>query len=132
MQPTPELLQMLRAAFIETAAPEFACCPIMYRQMRRFEMLPSPLWNHCTAVAFVIRGLFGGDYVSGKVKDEPHFWNRLPDGTELDMTSCQYGGDGFKPLRKGRKVRNDESRAPMHAIEFGLKVRDVLKARSLP
>lgn len=48
---------------------------------------------------------------------EHQFWNRLPDGTEVDFTSDQSGGDGihklrgvagkpkkFKPVRECRSV----------------------------
>lgn len=28
----------------------------------------------------------------------------MSDGKEVDLTSCQFGGDGFTPLKKGRKV----------------------------
>lgn len=132
MVPSTDSLKFLRSVFIAVAAPEFACSPIMYKQMLRFAVLPSPLWNHCTAVSFVIRGLFGGDYVAGRVKDEPHFWNRLPDGTEIDMTSCQYGGDGFNPLRKGRKVSlKQDAIEPLHVIAFGLKVKDEIARQGI-
>jgi len=60
--------------------------------------------GHCFAVAYVVQHYFGGNIVSGIVNDERHGWNQLPDGTFVDLTSCQFGGDGFSPLSNKFKV----------------------------
>jgi hypothetical protein len=91
----------VREAFLKAACAETSCWPEQYIR----EEKASPLYLHCAAAATVIRVLFGGDIVTGKVCGERHYWNRLPDGQEVDFTSCQYGGDGFTPLAKGRKVK---------------------------
>lgn len=61
----------------------------------------SKLHGHCGCVARVVQMYMGGGLVGGKVNGESHIWNRLPDGTEWDLTSCQFGGDGRHPLIKG-------------------------------
>ena len=57
---------------------------------------------HCGAVSHVVQRRYGGRVLSGRVRGEPHLWNRLPDGTEVDLSGSQYGGDGWHPLVKGR------------------------------
>lgn len=101
-------LKLLREAFLAVAEPITSCQPSAYKELRDKGELPSPLWMHCGAVATTIRAILGGDIVTGRVKGTVHFWNRLPDGSEIDLTSCQFGGDGFKPLKKGRKVPKKE------------------------
>jgi len=70
--------------------------------------LRSPLAGHCSIVALMVRGMFGGVIVTGLVDETRHYWNRLPDGREVDLTSCQFGGDGVTPLKRGRKVRDGD------------------------
>ena len=64
----------------------------------------SRLHNHCGAVAWVIKQQYGGVLLGGKIDGISHIWNQLPDGTEIDLTSCQFGGDGYTPLTKGEKL----------------------------
>lgn len=45
--------------------------------------------------ALVVQDLLGGDLILGEVRvDEVrtgyHWWNRLPDGTEVDLTADQF------------------------------------------
>jgi len=62
------------------------------------ETYVSGMDGHCFAVAYVVQHYFGGDIVSGRINNERHAWNKLPDGSYVDLTSCQFGGDGFTPL----------------------------------
>ncbi|MGV4926119.1 hypothetical protein K2224_16840 [Streptomyces sp. BHT-5-2] len=55
----------------------------------------NPAWGHCDITALVVHDLFGGDLMLGDVHHagEPagyHWWNRLPSGIELDLTSEQF------------------------------------------
>lgn len=65
--------------------------------------------GQCYVTALLVQDLFGGDILMGTVPNreppETHYWNRLPDGTELDLTSNQYNGDGFNPIIEGTKAR---------------------------
>ena len=112
----------IRNAFLRSACAETACSPARYRAKR----VKSPLFLHCAAAATVIQALYGGDIVSGRVKGEPHYWNRLPDGREVDFTSCQFGGDGFTPLKKGRKVRERKGLTPIRFLIFAMRVKNYL------
>lgn len=92
-------LKILRKACLEVAGPEWSCYPEYYDANK------SPLDGHCGAVSSMLRGIYGGDIVTGRVNGAVHYWNRLPGGIEIDLTSCQFGGDGYNPLLKGRKVK---------------------------
>jgi len=60
--------------------------------------------GQCYVTALLVQDLLGGDVITGKVNGESHYWNRLPDGIELDLTSDQYGGDGYNTVTTGRKT----------------------------
>ena len=87
----------LSAALTKAAGPDTAYCG-------EYNPARSPLHNHCGAVSYTVRNLVGGVIVSGVVVGVTHYWNRLPDGSELDFTSDQFGGDGLNPLQRGRVV----------------------------
>lgn len=91
--------ELLRKVCLRVASAETSCYPEAYDAEK------SRLHGHCGAVSSMLQGIFGGDIITGKVQGETHYWNRLPDGVEVDLTSCQFGGDGYTPLVKGRKVK---------------------------
>lgn len=51
----------------------------------------NPSLGQCAVTALVIQDLFGGEIVY--CKHLHHYWNKLPDGTELDLTREQFGED---------------------------------------
>lgn len=105
---------MLSAASADTAfSPEF------------YDRTKSPLHLHCGAVACIVKALFGGDIVTGRIKGVQHYWNRLPNYMEIDLTSCQFGGDGFTPLKKGRKVIR-KGLTPLRFLLFANRVKEKL------
>lgn len=90
----------------------------------------SPLWGKCVLVSLIVRGCFGGDLISGDYAGLSHYWNRLPDGTEVDLTSCQFGGNGFDPVvRCGKVVENADDFVfdCMMAVDFGKEVLEELR-----
>lgn len=97
-------ITVIKKACIAVASAETSCYPEAYDSSK------SPLDGHCAAVATMLQGIFGGDIVTGRVKGITHYWNRI-DGKEYDLTSCQFGGDGYFPLKKGRKVNR---KGPVH------------------
>lgn len=101
-------LEILREAALQVASAETSCYPDFYEHRQRKGLLKSPLDGHCAAMAHLVQGVYGGEIVTGRIEGAPHYWNRLPDGTEVDLTSCQFGGDGYTPLKKGRKVKRGE------------------------
>ncbi len=57
----------------------------------------NPLWGHCAVVSLVAQDYFGGELVRGSLQDVPefahlrsHYWNKLPDGKEVDFTAEQF------------------------------------------
>ena len=64
----------------------------------------NPLWGHCAVVALIVQDYFGGDLLRASLKGTPwfpqnvsHYWNRLPDGTKVDLTEDQFG-DSYPTL----------------------------------
>ncbi|MDO8520803.1 MAG: hypothetical protein Q7S52_01695 [bacterium] len=59
----------------------------------------NPLYAHCAVVSLVAQDLFGGELLRASLKPfhefahmGSHYWNRLPDGTEVDFTEQQFFG----------------------------------------
>ena len=75
-----------------------------------------PLALHCGPVSYVVQRRYGGSIMGARVQGEPHLWNRLPDGTEVDLSGSQYGGDGWTPLVKGRTVAPRKGVNPRFAL----------------
>ncbi|MBG0562471.1 YunG family protein [Actinoplanes aureus] len=55
----------------------------------------NPARGQCGVTALVVQDLLGGDLVLGEVlvggvKTGHHYWNRLPDGREADLTADQF------------------------------------------
>ena len=60
-----------------------------------------PSRGQCAVTALVTQDWFGGDllraeYVDGAAKGS-HYWNRLPDGQEIDITRDQFLSPVFGP-----------------------------------
>lgn len=57
----------------------------------------NPAVGHCDITALIIQESIGGDLLmkqvfrNGKLS-EHHYWNILPDGTEIDLTKSQFDG----------------------------------------
>lgn len=65
----------------------------------------NPLWGHCAIAALLAQDYFGGEIMKGSLKGndkykylKSHFWNRLPEGREVDFTKDQYTDLEFKDL----------------------------------
>ncbi|CAG6390987.1 hypothetical protein NMG29_36460 [Streptomyces cocklensis] len=55
----------------------------------------NPAWGHCDISALLVHDLFGGDLLVGEVHLDGeqhgfHWWNALPSGIQIDMTSEQF------------------------------------------
>lgn len=88
----------LRVAMMSAAGPDTAFNHDQYQQA------DTPLASHCGACAYVVSQKFGGEIMVGRVGTDTHYWNILPDGTQIDLTSDQYGGDGINPVAQGRRA----------------------------
>lgn len=69
----------------------------------------NPSLNQCADTAVVVQDYFDGDLLRCKMtNDDSHYWNRLPDGTEVDLTEDQFQYLEAKPLKKDYVVRTRE------------------------
>jgi hypothetical protein len=56
----------------------------------------TPARGQCAVTALIVQDLLGGDLLLAEVlyadgsRQGVHYWNRLPDGTELDLTREQF------------------------------------------
>ena len=50
----------------------------------------NPAWGQCAVTALVIQDMFGGELQRCVFQGMTHYWNRLPDGTNVDLTVCQF------------------------------------------
>jgi len=66
-----------------------------YPEAREEWQPENPARAQCGMTAFVVQDLLGGDLVLGEVQVDGvkvgnHYWNRLPDGTDVDFTADQF------------------------------------------
>lgn len=88
-----------------------------------------PFWGHGDVVALLVHDYFGGDLMSAPLHQLPefasigkHYWNRLPDGQEVDLTHRQFSRDilaELKPLAE-RRYRNYVLHCPETKTRFEL------------
>lgn len=56
----------------------------------------TPARGQCVVTALIVQEFLGGDLLLAAVRNDDgsrqglHYWNRLPDGTELDLTREQF------------------------------------------
>jgi hypothetical protein len=59
----------------------------------------NPFWGHCAVVALVAQEIFGGEILRASLEGtefshmRSHYWNRLPDGSEFDLSQSQFGNN---------------------------------------
>lgn len=72
----------------------------------------NPTRGHCTVVALLVQDCLGGELLRVSLKDTEfasgrfHYYNRLPNGTEVDLTRAQFRGrfpKGLVPIVRRRK-----------------------------
>jgi hypothetical protein len=47
-------------------------------------------WGQCAVTALVVQDLFGGIVLRGYINGIEHYWNRLPNEAEVDLTRTQF------------------------------------------
>lgn len=50
----------------------------------------NPAWGQCAVTALVVQDLFGGVVLRGFVNGIEHYWNRLPNESDVDLTRVQF------------------------------------------
>jgi len=89
----------------------------------------NPTSGHCAVVALLAQDIFGGKLLRASLDQtefaslRSHYWNLLPDGTEIDFTQSQFGDR--RPLLLGTVEReyllqNDEVRKRYEALRIAL------------
>jgi hypothetical protein len=54
-----------------------------------------PSLNQCAVTALIVQDYFGGDLMRCKLNDDDsHYWNRISDGNEIDLTFEQFAYTG--------------------------------------
>jgi hypothetical protein len=53
----------------------------------------NPALGQCAISALVVQDLLGGELLRTIVNGESHYWNRLPNGQEVDTTRQQFGSE---------------------------------------
>jgi hypothetical protein len=54
-----------------------------------------PSLGQCAVTALIVQDLYGGQLLRARLGEVTHYWNALPDGTEVDLTRDQF--DDFVP-----------------------------------
>ncbi|MCI0386280.1 hypothetical protein [Streptomyces sp. CNQ085] len=94
----------------------------------------NPAWGHCDITSLVVNDLLGGELVVGEVfrggeQEGYHWWNRLPNGVELDLTREQFiRGEA---VTGGRPVERPQGRT-RHRWEEYLVLRGRVEGRLGP
>ncbi|WP_018385689.1 YunG family protein [Wenjunlia vitaminophila] len=122
-----EIDQALRASFAADT-----CSPDDFARAGWHQDNPS--WGHCDVTALVVNDLLGGDLVVGEVHHGGehicyHWWNRLPNGVELDLTREQFVHD--EVVSGARVVHRPPGPLPHRWAEY-LLLRERLTARLGP
>lgn len=95
----------------------------------------NPAWGHCDITALVVNDIFGGDLMLGEVwaadgeRHGFHWWNRLANGVELDLTYEQF--QRGQVVTGARVIRRPTGPLPRRAAEYAL-LRDRVAARLGP
>jgi hypothetical protein len=50
----------------------------------------NPARGQCAVTALIVQDFFGGDLLRANISLTPHYWNRLPNRCELDLTKGQF------------------------------------------
>lgn len=64
----------------------------------------NPAWGQCAVTALLVQDLLGGDLLRTTNAGISHYWNRLPDGVELDLTRGQF--DAWQPAEIATRDRD--------------------------
>lgn len=98
----------------------------------------NPLSGHCAIACLIAQDLFGGEILRASLEHIPelrhirsHYWNRLPDGAEVDFTRAQFGYSypkDLKPEVKDRSYFSHEDTQRRYKL-LSLRLRQILSSR---
>lgn len=87
--------------------------------------------GQCAVSALIIQDEFGGDLMRAEVAGVSHYWNQLPDGSEVDVTRDQF--DSWYPVGVAVRDRAYVLSFPDTAARYTIlrhRVNEQLKLRS--
>ncbi len=73
--------------------------------------LHNPYWGHCAVVSLLAQDYFNGILLRSSLEKteyaelRSHFWNKLPDGREIDLTKDQFEDLSYQDLVGEERVR---------------------------
>ncbi len=104
VSPSEQVLRAERDRLLQAAGQDSA------NDAGRYELCQgiSKLTGHCAGVSNYLQQKYGGTVIravvalnlNGEPKEDVHYWYKAVDGKEYDLTSDQYGGDGFHTLEE--------------------------------
>jgi hypothetical protein len=65
----------------------------------------NPAVGQCAVTALIVQDYFGGELLRGCTEGGTHYWNRLPNGQEIDLTAEQFDAE---PAISGVELRSRE------------------------
>lgn len=86
--------EKLKLAIIESATRDTSANPEHWSPN-------NPTLGHCAIVALIVQDFFGGELLRASLENTPfdyagsHYWNRLPDGSQVDLTIDQFEGQSL-------------------------------------
>lgn len=73
----------------------------------------NPLYGHCAVIAILINKNGGGNILRASLESakgyeqmRSHYWNLLPNGVEIDMSSGQFKGNDRNLVPTGEKTKD--------------------------
>lgn len=82
-------------------------------------------YGQCYVTALTIHKIYRWDIIYKKKED--HYWNKLPDGREIDFTSDQFGGDGINKKEEFNGIKKNSIKTLKRFKVFFDKVEEPLK-----
>lgn len=68
-----------------------------------------PSLNQCAITSLVVQDFFGGDLLRCLMTNgDSHYWNRLPNGSEVDFTEDQFDYITDQPIKRDFVIRARE------------------------
>lgn len=122
----PITVDELRSHFLAAWGPD-TCYP----NMREEWTAETPSRDQCGMTALVVQDILGGDLVLAEVHVAAaqvghHYWNRLPDGSDVDLTADQFLSE--EQVIGGKVVVRPPDAPRYHREQYELLRRRVLES----
>ncbi len=91
----------------------------------------NPAWGQCAVTACIVQDYFGGNLIRATVNERgcsTHYWNQLPDVTEIDLTQDQFS-ENFNAFIKRHCLQELKTREYVLSYPSTAKRYEILKQR---